>query len=47
MKVWICDDCGKELGIGSKPDNCDCGSSVIIEVERTDESGFGCKGPSA
>ena len=48
MKVWVCDECGKEVTLGTKPDKCDCGATdSFIEMERTDESGFGCKGPSA
>ena len=47
MKVWICDECGKEVGLGPKPDKCDCGSSEIIEIERADESDTKCKGPKA
>ena len=47
MKVWICDECGKEIGFGSKPEECECGSSEFIQIERADESGFGCKGPKA
>jgi ABC-type ATPase with predicted acetyltransferase domain len=47
MKVWICDDCGAEVGMGAKPENCKCGSDELIEIERADESGHGCKGPLA
>ena len=47
MKVWICDECGKEVGMGSKPDKCHCGSSELIEIERADESDVKCKAPKA
>jgi ABC-type ATPase with predicted acetyltransferase domain len=48
MKVWICDDCGAEVGMGQKPDKCGkCGADELIEIERADESGHGCKGPLA
>jgi ABC-type ATPase with predicted acetyltransferase domain len=48
MKVWVCDECGKEVTMSTKPDKCECGATnSFIEIERTDESGFGCKGPSA
>jgi hypothetical protein len=45
MKVWVYDDCGREIS-GPRPEKCDCGSDALIEIERTDESSFGCKGPS-
>jgi ABC-type ATPase with predicted acetyltransferase domain len=48
MKVWVCDECGKEVTLGTKPDNCDCNAAnSFIEIDRADESGFGWKGPSA
>ncbi|UCE74796.1 MAG: hypothetical protein JSV56_03600 [Methanomassiliicoccales archaeon] len=47
MKVWICDECGEEVSIGSKPDKCQCGSDSIIEIEKVNEGGCGCKGPRA
>jgi len=48
VKVWVCDECGKEVSLSTKPDKCQCGATTsFIEIERADESGFGCKGPSA
>lgn len=48
MKVWVCDECGREVSLGVKPDKCECGATdSFIQIERADESGFGCKGPSA
>ncbi len=47
MKIWICDDCGKEASFGVKPDKCECGAEDFVEIEKADESGFGCKGPRA
>lgn len=48
MKVWVCDECGKEVTLGTKPDKCECGATnSFIEIKRIDESGFGCKGPRA
>jgi hypothetical protein len=48
MKVWICDDCGAEVSMGGKPENCGkCGSDELVQIERPDESGHGCKGPVA
>ncbi|UCG71252.1 MAG: hypothetical protein JSV09_01775 [Thermoplasmata archaeon] len=48
MKVWICDDCGAEVGMGAKPEKCGkCGADELVEIERADESGHGCKGPVA
>ncbi len=48
MKVWICDDCGAEVSMGAKPEKCGkCGSDELVQIERPDESGHGCKGPVA
>jgi len=49
MKVWICDECGREVKMGEKPDTCACGAKhTYIEIEKPEGNGaFGCGGPKA
>ena len=48
MKVWICEECGRETTLGLKPEKCECGAlDSFVQMERQEESGFGCKGPEA
>jgi hypothetical protein len=46
MKVWVCDECGKEVS-APRPEKCQCGAEgAFIEIEKSDGS-VGCKGPGA
>lgn len=47
MKVWVCDECGKEV-LSPKPEKCVCGAKgAFMEIEKPEGSSIGCKGPGA
>ena len=38
MKIYICENCGKEYNLSEKPDKCDCGCSDFVLIDKVETS---------